>query len=105
MYLPLLMLSIAVSGWFAWRRSPRYTAKRTAWTFVAMVSAGLLVSLPAFWIIPSLPESAAIPVYIGLVLLVTLGACAVILRVTDGAMAKPRAGAVIVKLHRRKVNR
>lgn len=108
MHLVLLMLSVAVSGWMAWRRSPRYTVKRTAWTVLAMLATGLLVGLAPLWLIPAVPaklQSAVIPTAIAFVLLVTLGACAVILRVTDGAMAKPRAGASIVRIHRRKVNR
>src|SRR5437016_5496020 len=108
MYLVILILSILVSGWFVWRRSPRYSAKRTAWTLAAMLAIGLVVGLIPLWLIPSLPaeaQSAAILAYGSFVLLVTLVACAVILRVTDGPMAKPRPTATVVKVHRRKVGR
>ena len=104
----LMMLSIAFGGWIVWRRSPRYSAKRTIWTVVAMVLAGLIAGLVPVWLVPALPsrlQSVAIPVYIVFVLLVTLGVCAVILRVTDGPMAKPRPSARMVKVHRRTVQR
>ena len=108
MQLVLFTLSLAAGAWFAWRWSPRYSAKRTLWSLAAMLVAGLILGLVPALLIPALPsgfQSAAIIGYIALVLAVTLAVSAFILRVTDGPMPKPRVGAPEVKVHRRKVTR
>ncbi len=107
-FLALFILGTVLSGWTAWRRSPRYSARATWLCAGAMLVTMAVVGGVAAWVVPSLLPAItwmAIPLLIAFILLAVIGISAFILRATDGPMAKVPSSAPLVDLHRRKFHR